>query len=124
MTATTLACSPSAARRDDPRSRVSPRDSGRSRNIEPLTPARDSVGRAPARFTWTAVEGADSYAIGIWNEVDVLVWRSDHVPTASVARPEDLQLEPGTYFWTVSALRDGQEIAGSGLAAFVVRTVP
>jgi hypothetical protein len=123
LLAATAACSPAAARRDDP-GRPSPTNRNARRNIEHLVPARDSVGTAPARFAWTAVEGADGYAIGIWNEVDVLVWRDDHVPMNSVAPPEDLRLEPGTYFWSVSALRDGQEIADSGLAAFVVRTAP
>jgi hypothetical protein len=120
VVATALAaCAPAANR-----GATSPRDTGRSKTIEPLAPARDSVGIAPARFAWTAIDGADTYAIGIWNEVDVLIWRDDHVTTTSVARPETLQLEPGTYFWSVSALRQGQEIGDSGLTAFVVRTAP
>ena len=123
LIAATTACSPTAARRDDASPRSATNRNAR-RNLEHLVPARDSVGIAPARFAWTAVDGADGYAIGIWNEVDVLVWRDDHVPSNSVARPEDLRLEPGTYFWSVSALREGREIADSGLAAFVVRTAP
>jgi len=42
----------------------------------------------------------------------------------SVARPDDVNFEPGTYFWSVSALRNGEELADSGLSAFVVRTSP
>lgn len=87
-------------------------------------PARDSVGREPTRFSWTAVEGADSYSIGVWNEVDVLVWRQNDIPTTSVNKPDDVVFEPGTYFWSVSALRGGEEVADSGLSAFVVRTIP
>jgi hypothetical protein len=121
--AVTIACSPAVARRDEPGVRPASGNRGRP-NIEQLAPARDSVGSAPARFAWTAIEGADSYAVGIWNEVDVLIWRDDHVPTNSMVRPESLQLEPGTYLWSVSALREGREIAESGLAAFVVRTAP
>ncbi len=123
LIAMTTACSPTAARRGDAGPAASTNRNARP-NLEHMTPVRDSVGAAPARFAWTAIEGADSYAIGIWNEVDVLVWRDDHVPTNSIVRPEDLRLEPGTYFWSVSALREGQEIADSGLAAFVVRTAP
>jgi hypothetical protein len=89
-----------------------------------VAPPRDSVGSAPKTFSWTAVEGADSYSIGIWNEVDVLVWRQNNIATNSVARPDDVPLEPGTYFWSVSALRNGEELADSGLSAFVVRTSP
>jgi len=82
------------------------------------------VGPAPTRFAWTAIDGADLYAIGIWNEVDVLIWRQDNIASSSVTLPDTVQLEPGTYFWAVSALREGSQIAESGLAAFVVRTAP
>lgn len=84
-------------------------------------PARDSQGRQPTRFEWTAVPGADSYSVGIWNEIDMIVWRMDNVQGTSIEHPENLRLDPGTYFWTVSALRGGEEITASGLAAFVVR---
>jgi hypothetical protein len=90
--------------------------------IDHVMPARDSIGRAPTRFSWTPIEGADDYAIGIWNEVDQLVWHQTHIPTTSIDRPEEIRLEPGTYFWSISALRGEQELADSGLAAFVVRT--
>lgn len=95
-----------------------------SQRLDHVMPARDSVGSAPKTFSWTVVQGADSYSIGVWNEVDVLVWRQNNIPTNSVARPDDVPLEPGTYFWSVSALRDGEELADSGLSAFVVRTSP
>ena len=88
--------------------------------LDHLIPARDSQGSQPTRFEWTAVPQADSYSIGVWNEVDMLIWRKDHIPTNSFV-PTDLRLDPGTYFWTISALREGDEIATSGLAAFVVR---
>jgi hypothetical protein len=95
-----------------------------SRRLDHVMPARDSVGSAPKTFSWTVVQGADSYSIGVWNEVDVLVWRQNNIPTNSVNRPDDVPLEPGTYFWSVSALQDGEEVADSGLSAFVVRTSP
>jgi len=88
--------------------------------LDHVIPARDSQGSQPARFEWTSVPQADSYSIGIWNEVDMLIWRKDHIPTNSFV-PTDLKLEPGTYFWTISALREGEEITTSGLAAFVIR---
>jgi len=88
--------------------------------LDHLIPARDSQGNQPTRFEWTAVPQADSYSIGVWNEVDMLIWRKDHIPTNSFV-PIDLRLDPGTYFWTISALRAGEEITTSGLAAFVVR---
>jgi hypothetical protein len=94
------------------------------RVIDHLQPSRDSIGRAPVRFTWTAIEGADDYAIGVWNEVDQMIWRQTHITATSIDRPEEIRLEPGTYFWSVSALQGEQELADSGLAAFVVRTTP
>jgi hypothetical protein len=90
--------------------------------IDHVTPRRDSIGKAPAQFEWTRIEGADTYAIGIWNEVDVMLWRQDNIHENRVARPEELQLDPGTYLWSITALRAGQVIAESGLAAFIVRT--
>lgn len=88
--------------------------------IDHLEPRRDLVGPQPARFTWTAAAGADRYAIGIWNEVDRLLWRKDDVTGTTVDRPAGFDLEPGTYFWSVTGVKDGREIARSGLAAFIV----
>ena len=88
--------------------------------LDHVMPARDSQGSQPARFEWTSVPQADSYSIGIWNEVDMLIWRKDGIPNNYFV-PTDLRLEPGTYFWTISALRQGEEITASGLSAFVVR---
>jgi hypothetical protein len=126
LLALTAACASSAARdsSSSPAASSSASREAQEQTVNHLTPTRDSVGKAPARFTWTGIPGADSYSIGIWNEVDVLVWRQNNIPATSVAVPEDVQLEPGTYFWAVSALREGQQLAESGLAAFVVRTIP
>ena len=90
-------------------------------NIEHISPARDSVGAKPTRFEWTAAEGADRYAIGVWDDVDRLMWRNDRVQGTSVVLPDDVELGFGTYFWSVTALRDGRPVAESGRSAFVVR---
>ena len=66
------------------------------------------------------MDGAETYAIGVWTEVDVLVWRRDDLHSPSVPWPSDLQLEHGTYFWAVTALRGDRPVAESGRAAFVV----
>ncbi|MEQ1729496.1 MAG: hypothetical protein ABL982_14065 [Vicinamibacterales bacterium] len=88
--------------------------------LDHLIPARDSQGSLPTRFEWTPVPGAETYSIGVWNEVDMLIWRKDQIPTNSYV-PTDLRLEPGTYFWTISAIRGGEEMTASGLSAFVIR---
>ncbi len=88
--------------------------------INHVTPRRDFVGPQPDRFEWTAATGADTYAIGIWNDSDRLIWRKDDVPTNSVDRPQELVLDPGTFFWQVTALQQGRAIARSGQGAFVV----
>jgi hypothetical protein len=118
-----VTCSPAVAHREDaPAVAPAPAQaSARAGVIDHLTPRRDLIGPSPTRFTWTAVDGADSYSIGVWNESDVLVWREDDLTSPAATRSDGARFEPGTYFWSVSALRNGEEIAQSGLAAFVVR---
>lgn len=94
--------------------------SGELRVIQHEEPRRDSVGGRPTRFRWSAISGADRYAIGLWNEADRLLWRKDDLTDAAVDWPAELYADPGTYFWSVSALERGREVAKSGLAAFVV----
>lgn len=89
--------------------------------IQHVAPARDSIGAPPARFEWTPVDGADRYAIGVWNDVDRLLWKNDDVHEASIAKPEALDLDSGTYFWRVAAVRNDRQVADSGWSAFVVR---
>jgi len=91
--------------------------------VDPLVPAPDSVGPAPKNFSWRPVPGAAFYAVGVWNESDALVWRMDDITATSTPIPDDFMFEPGTYFWSVVAIRDGQQIATSGHTAFVV-TIP
>jgi len=90
--------------------------------VDPLVPAPDFVGPAPARFSWKPVPGAAFYVLGVWNESDTLIWRLDEINATSALAPEDVRFEPGTYFWSVVAIRDGQQIATSGHTAFVVTT--
>ena len=98
----------------------SPPAQGDSQVIDHIAPARDSSGPPPSRFEWTSAKGADRYSIGVWSEVDVLMWRQDNLSATSVERPVELRLAPGTYFWSVAAWREGRPIAESGRAAFVV----
>ena len=88
-----------------------------------IAPARDSMGSSPTHFEWTPVAGADEYAVGVYNEIDMIVWRYDHIPgnVTSIDRTDGGRFEPGTYFWMVSAQKDGLEFGESGLSAFVVR---
>lgn len=87
--------------------------------IEHLAPKRDSVGPAPSRFEWTPVKDADSYLFELHNEIS-LVASSKGITGTVLEWPKDQRLAPGTYFWMVSAMRDGRAIAGSGRSAFVV----
>jgi hypothetical protein len=88
--------------------------------IDPVVPRRDFTGAPPDHFEWTAVKGADHYAIGVFNEVDVILWRNDDVPTNSIPWPAGLKLDGGTYFWSVSALQGERTIGDSGRTAFVI----
>ena len=88
--------------------------------IQHEEPRRDFVGPQPARFRWSPIDGADRYAIGLWNEADRLLWRHDDLTEPTVDWPQELVVDDGTYFWSVSALPNGREIAKSGTAAFVI----
>lgn len=121
--AVTLGVGSAACRPSDAGAAAGSEQSGASaplRVIQHEEPRRDFVGPQPARYRWSAIAGADRYAFGLWNEADRLVWRRDDLTEPSVAWPAEAQLEPGTYFWSVSALQGEREIAKSGLAAFVV----
>lgn len=91
----------------------------REQVIEHLLPKRDSVGGVPEKFEWTSVAGADHYTVGLWNEVDRMIWKQD-VGTSSIAWPAGQTLDMGTYYWSVTAWSKDRAIAASGLAAFVV----
>ena len=113
-----LGCTSSdAARSSEPPAEVEQR----LPTFDHVSPRRDSVGAKPSRFEWTAADGADRYAIGVWDDVDRLMWRNDHVQGTSVIMPDDVELGFGTYFWSVTALRDGRPVAETGRSAFVVR---
>ena len=89
--------------------------------IDHIEPARDSTGRMPQRFRWTPVPGDPRYEIAVWNEIDVLMWRAGDLREPTVECPADIVLEPGTYFWSVVAIRGDRLVAESGRSAFVVR---
>src|SRR4029450_3473933 len=61
-----------------------------TQTITHVSPRPDSQGPQPKRLEWTAVKGADSYSVGIWNEVDVRIWRVANLPSNSVNWPEGL----------------------------------
>jgi len=89
-------------------------------SIEHVTPRRDFVGPLPSKLEWSAVEGADSYAIKVENEIEIPVFDQDGIKTTSVPWPKEARVEPGTYYWRIVALKNGAIIADSGRAAFVV----
>ncbi len=105
---------------NDPVTAASQAPSLELRVIQHEVPKRDFVGPAPTEFRWSPIQGADRYAIGLWNETDRLMWRKDDITTTQVAMPKELYLDYGTYFWSVSALQNDREIGKSGMAAFVI----
>jgi hypothetical protein len=111
-------CTTPSARRDGSATTTSA--DRRAPTIDHLSPPRDSVGSRPSVFEWTPVDGAHRYAIGVWNEVDVLIWRQDRLREPSAKWPEGVEAELGTYFWSVTAVRNDQPIAESGRSAFVI----
>ncbi len=93
-----------------------------TQDITHLVPVRDSVGPQPTRFAWSAVDGAESYLLRIWNEVDVRIASEAGLTDTSIDFPADAALPAGTYFWAVVAFQNDRPIAESGLSAFVVTT--
>ena len=89
-------------------------------DIDHLEPRRDSVGRRPARFAWTAVDNVETYTLHVWNEVDVKVFEQSGLTATTLPWPDGLDLPLGTYFWAVIAHRAGRPMAESGLSAFVI----
>lgn len=87
--------------------------------IEHVSPGRDSVGAQPKKFEWTAVAGAEGYALLLVNEVDIEIWETT-VQATSIEVPKEIVLDAGTYYWAVGAFRGGHQVAYSGRSAFVV----
>lgn len=61
------------------------------------------------KFRWQPLEGASSYTISVFDENFNLIVRSVAEATTQWSPPEPLE-RGRTYFWEVSALKDGQEI--------------
>ena len=88
--------------------------------IEHVTPRRDFVGPLPTKLEWTAVDGVDSYSIGVENEIEIPVFDQEGIKTTSVPWPTEVRIDPGTYFWRIVGMKGDKIIADSGRAAFVV----
>jgi hypothetical protein len=119
-----IGCTSAARESEAVPQKADPPSSREAQLIDHVLPRRDSTGPAPKRFEWTAAKGADEYAIGLWNESDMILWRQGGFREPSATLPSELVLEPGTYYWSVVAERDGRPIAESGLSAFVVMPQP
>jgi len=115
---TSVACAqaseaPASASAAPPAARVE------QQGIEHVSPGRDSVGAQPKKFEWTAVNGAEGYALLLVNEVDIEIWETT-IQATSIEVPKELVLDSGTYYWAVGAFRDGRQVAYSGRSVFVV----
>jgi len=88
--------------------------------INHVSPRPDSSGPIPKSLEWTPVKGADTYSVGVWSEIDVMVWKRGNLKTTAVEWPQDIVVDSGTYFWSVMAFKDNRPIADSGRAAFIV----
>ncbi len=89
--------------------------------LEHVTPRRDFVGPHPTKLEWTAVAGAESYAITVENEIEIPMLEQENITTTSMPWPKSVHLDPGTYFWRIIAIKGNRILADSGRAAFLVR---
>ena len=111
-----LACAPAAG----PATPATVEASSQSRKLDHIAPRRDSVGPMPKQFSWTAVDGADFYDLVVYNDIDIIMLKANRLQATSVAVPAEEKLEPGTYFWMITAFQGDRIIADSGRSAFVV----
>ena len=88
--------------------------------IEHVTPRRDFVGPLPTKLEWTAVEGVDTYAVSVENEIEIPVFDQEGIKTTSVPWPKEVRIDAGTYYWRIVGIKGNKIIADSGRAAFVV----
>lgn len=88
--------------------------------IDHVTPRRDFVGPAPTRLEWTAVDGVDSYNITVITDIDSVVFQHTGARGSAIDWPQEITLEPGTYFWRIVGTQEGRAVADSGRSAFVV----
>ena len=88
--------------------------------IEHDTPRRDFVGPLPTKLEWTAVEGVDTYAVSVENEIEIPVFDQEGIKTTSVPWPKEVRIDAGTYYWRIVGIKGNKIIADSGRAAFVV----
>jgi hypothetical protein len=88
--------------------------------IEHVTPRRDFVGPLPTKLEWTAVDGVDSYAVSVENEIEIPVFDQEGITTTSVPWPKEVRIDSGTYYWRIVGIKGNRVIADSGRAAFVV----
>lgn len=89
--------------------------------IEHVTPRRDFVGKTPTVLEWTEVKGTEAYAVTVENEIEIVVFEREGLTTNSLPWPKDVKVEPGTYYWRITAIKGNRIIGDSGRAAFVVR---
>ena len=71
-------------------------------------------------FRWTAVEGADSYAIKILGSDGRVVFDSPALTVAEAHLPKTVALEPEAHTWTVTARKGGDVIATSPTFKFSI----
>lgn len=89
--------------------------------LEHVIPRPDYVGAHPTKLEWTAVPDAESYAVTVENEIEIVMLEQQDIQTTSLAWPKQIHLDPGTYFWRIIAIKGNRILADSGRAAFVVR---
>jgi len=71
-------------------------------------------------FRWTAVEGADGYAIKILGSDGRVVFESAALTVAEAHLPKTVALEPEAHTWTVTARKGGDVIATSPTFKFSI----
>ena len=85
-----------------------------------VTEPSGEISVAPALFAWSPEGDADQYRVDVRRDDGSSVWTSPDVTETAIARPDDVVLTPGAYFWQVTGLRDDAVVSESPLTPFVI----
>jgi hypothetical protein len=83
--------------------------------IVTLAPGSASPAGGGPTFEWKPVANANHYRVELYAVDGLPLWKSADLVATAVRWPTTLKAVPGTYYWQVVAIRDGRELATSGL---------
>jgi hypothetical protein len=72
-------------------------------------------------FDWNPIDGATDYRVVVFTDDGERSFEVHDLRTTSVALAKTVTLPAGSYFWQVTALRDGQAVGESARIPFTIK---